>query len=528
MSESIGMLRFSSLIHDLDVARAIKKKESYLLEYMHALPDVELLYFMGLFLGKRPKRIVKTSTLREWAADLAGLPLWLFEESYHIVGDLAETIALLVPQRREEDFTLSQCYELLRELSQAEEVEQEARIKSIWQSFDLYGRFAFNKILTGSFRIGVSKKMITKVFARHKDLDIAEATHLLMGKWDPMKTSLDELIRSKEDVHILQPYPFMLAQSFDDSAPLDPKEWLAEYKWDGIRAQIIKRKNEISIWSRGEEVLTKGFPQIYSAIESLDCNFVLDGEIMIWRGDMPGSFQDLQKRINLKKPSAKKLEDYPAYFMIFDAIEWDGKDMRSSPLSSRRERFSTLEARHERILVSKVISYQTHQELEKIKENARSLGAEGLMVKRLDSQYEYGRKNTWLKWKLEPYTIDAVLLYAMRGHGRRANLYTDFTFALWRESALVPFTKAYSGLTDAELKEVDQFVKRNTQQRFGPVSQVTPKLVFEIAFERIARSNRHKSGYAVRFPRILRWRKDKSINDANHLADLDELMKLHD
>jgi DNA ligase-1 len=304
-------------------------------------------------------------------------------------------------------------------------------------------------------------------------------------------------------------------------------DWLAEYKWDGIRGQIIVRNNEIFIWTRGEELVTEKYPELYALKNILPNGTVLDGELMAYKNNTILSFQHLQKRIGRKTVSKKLLAEIPVAFFAYDILEHNGQDIRELPLMHRRELLEKLLANINHagvVLLSEKVTFSSWSELINIQANARNINAEGLMLKNLNAPYEVGRKKgNWWKWKVSPYTIDAVMIYAMQGHGRRANLFTDYTFAVWDNGALVPFAKAYSGLTDKEILAVDKFVKLNTIEKFGPVRSVKAELVFEIAFEGIALSTRHKSGIALRFPRIARWRKDKPAAEANTLDDLKSL-----
>ena len=527
------MRRFAALIEQLDSTNKTNQKVAALANYFKEAPKEDALWAVALLSHRRPSRPVTTTLMRQWAAEVAQLPEWLFEESYHIVGDLAETIALLVQQ----DAlgippSLSQCIEEIIALKPLEEEEKKAYILNRWQSLDNFERFVFNKILTGGFRIGVSQKLMTRALSKAVGIDENILAHRLMGQWSPATTTFEELILDpKPEDQISQPYPFFLAYALEEGfrEKETVENWHIEHKWDGMRAQLIVRKDKHFLWSRGEELITDKFPELDCLAEILPNGAVVDGELLPYKDNVIGDFNALQKRIGRKKVSQKLQKDIPIVIMLYDLLEWEGKDVRALPLAKRQELLTALYNKTKGegvpLLLSEVLHFSSWKEVAKERERAQEMRSEGLMLKHKDSPYAVGRKKgTWWKWKSDPKTIDAVLTYAMRGHGRRTNLYTDYTFALWQGEELVTFAMAYSGLTDAEIKQVDQFVKKNTTDRFGPVRKVKPELVFEIAFEGIAASPRHKSGVAVRFPRILRWRHDKKITDANSLDDLKQLL----
>lgn len=525
------MKAFVELITTLDQTTKVNTRLHALRVYFEKANDEDKLWAIALFTGRKPKRPMTSTKLRAWAAMKSHIPFWLFEESYHIVGDLAETIALLLPPpEKASNLSLSQWIELLQNLQGQTEEVQQAAVMEAWSSLDYEERFVFNKLLTGGFRIGVSQSMITKALANFLHKDEASIAHRLMGDWSPNNTTFQVLMQSVDQGDDLsKPFPFYLAYAidFEISGLGNPAEWQAEWKWDGIRGQLIKRGNHCYLWSRGEELVTDQYPEIEQMAKNLPDGTVLDGEILGFKHH-PLPFQLLQTRISRKQLSKKLLDEVPVVFMAYDLLEYGGLDLRSLDLRTRRGKLERLISEHanERALkLSNNLLFNTWDELVTMRENSRSNFSEGLMLKRLDAPYQTGRKRgDWWKWKVDALTIDAVLIYAMRGHGRRANLYTDYTFAVWDQNQLVPFTKAYSGLTDEEFKQVDAFVKQNTMDRFGPVRSVQPSLVFEIAFEGIAASNRHKSGVALRFPRMKRWRKDKPASEANTLDDLKSLL----
>ena len=529
------MKRFAALFNAVDQSTKTTVKVAALTDYFTDAPEDDRIWTIALFSGRRPKRAVTTTRLREWAAEVAGIPLWLFEEAYPIVGDLAETIALVLPApERESDHGLSHWINRLREITGQDEDAKKTFVLDAWSSLDPTQRFLFNKLLTGGFRIGVSQKLMTRALARATGKDEAEMAHRLMGDWDPATTTWDSLIEEDDPTaNASRPYPFYLAYALEDKPENlgNPEDWQAEWKWDGIRGQLILRQGEHFVWSRGEELMTDRFPEFARARDFIPDGTVLDGEILAWGDGVPQNFNALQARIGRKTVPKKLLRDAPVILYAYDLLEWNGQDMRDTPLAERRATLDTLcenlpdDAPVKR---SPTVPFDSWEALAQTRQTARDAQAEGLMLKRRASPYLTGRKKgDWWKWKLDPLTIDAVMIYAQSGHGRRANLFTDFTFAVWKGNDLVPFTKAYSGLTDEEFRKITAWVKKNTLQRFGPVRQVTPHHVFEIAFEGIQASTRHKSGVALRFPRMSRWRHDKPVQEANTLEDLNEMLEIY-
>ena len=525
------MKRFAALFTVIDQTTRTSEKVAALADYFSRAPDADKLWTIAIFSGRRPKRAVTTTRLRDWAAEAAGIPLWLFEDAYAVVGDLAETIALVLPPAQgASDDDLSHWIKFLRDLADSDDEARKVAVLSAWDRLDTTERLVFNKLLTGGFRMGVSQKLMTRALAQATGQDEAELAHRLMGDWSPDTTSFTSLIEAEDAAADLsRPYPFCLAYGIEDLATLGPaNDWLAEWKWDGIRAQVIARGGALHIWSRGEELMTDRFPELARLALDLPDGTVLDGELVAWDGTAPLPFAALQKRITRKTVPKKLLAEAPVILLAYDLLEADGADLRATPLSHRRALLDAMLAGmpgDAPVQPSPVIMAEDWDRLSAIRAEARERKAEGLMIKRLSSPYHVGRKRgDWWKWKLDPLTIDAVMIYAQAGHGRRANLFTDFTFAVWQGNELVPFTKAYSGLTDAEFGQITQWVRRNTLQRFGPVRQVTPHHVFEIAFEGIQESPRHKSGIALRFPRMLRWRQDKTVDQADTLDHLKALL----
>lgn len=522
------MQKFTKLFLALDATTKVSQKVAALQAYFAEAAAEDKLWAIALLTGRRPKGVARTADLRLWAAQLSGVPLWLFEETYHIVGDLAETIAKLIPAPESQvDRPLRFYTDLLLQLQKGSPQDREKAIKQTWQELSEWERFVFNKMMMGGYRLGVSQKLVVRALAAHLGREENEMAHRIMGNWQPHTTTFEDLLlRPRQQDDWSKPYPFYLASPLEGSPAAlgDPAEWQVEPKWDGIRGQLITRGGMHYLWSRGEELIGAKFPEIEIAAAALPEGTVLDGEILAFRDGEILSFQHLQTRIGRNNLTKKILAQAPAVFRAYDLLEWQGEDWRQRPLWQRRGQLEGLFAERplpEALQLAPLLKGYSWQELADIRARSRENQCEGLMLKHREGAYQVGRKKgQWWKWKIEPLVIDAVLIYAMRGHGRRANLYTDYTFALWDGEELVPFTKAYSGLTDAEFRAVDAFVKKNTLERFGPVRRVKPELVFELAFEGIQRSRRHKSGIALRFPRMSRWRRDKPVEEANHLSDL--------
>lgn len=533
LAEKAGIRLFTELVNILGTSTKTNDKLDALSRYFSLADDKDKVWVIAIFSGRRPKRTVNSSQLSQWCIEMINLPQWLFEESYHTVGDLGETIALLLPESNtaQDPQTLSWYIEKFIVLQKEDESIRKQFIVDSWMQMDKEERFVFNKLITGGFRIGVSQKTMVNALAKTVKLDASVIAHRISGNWDPITTSFAQLL-SEESVSMdfSKPYPFYLAYALEDEPETlgDPAEWQAEWKWDGIRGQMIKRNNELFVWSRGEELMTDKFPEYHALKDVLPEGIVLDGEIIPSIEKKPLPFALLQTRIGRKNVTKKQLQETPITFFAYDLLEYEGKDYRDVPLQQRRETLEKIveQTNYPGLIISPIIEFTGWQQLAGIRSASREMGAEGLMLKKKDSVYQAGRKRgDWWKWKIDPLVIDCVMIYAQKGHGRRSNLYTDYTFAVKDGDKLVSFTKAYSGLTDKEFAEVDNFVKRNSLEKFGPVRTVKPELVFEIAFEGIAASARHKSGVALRFPRINRWRKDKKPDEINTLADLKQMLE---
>ena len=537
------MKAFADLVAQLGSSTKTTAKQEALVHYFSVANSKDKVWVIALFSGRRPKRAVNSTQLAAYCIEVARLPFWLFEESYHTVGDLAETIALLLPQTVDEnDRTDAEpLHYYIEQLKRLEKESEEARkgfIIDAWRQMTQGERFVFNKLITGAFRIGVSQKGMVNALAKTVSLEPSVIAHRISGNWDPSTITFEELLsEGAVATDFSKPYPFYLAYAIEDEAVPhlgEPQNWQAEWKWDGIRGQIIKRNEELFVWSRGEELMTEKFPEYSALLPLLPEGVALDGEIIC---GLPAAtdvgvdilaFAFLQTRIGRKNITKKQLQEAPVIFIAYDLLEYEGEDWRSRPLKERRQKLEELihAAAHPALVLSPTITFESWEELAQVRTASRDMNAEGIMLKSKDSIYQVGRKRgDWWKWKIEPLVIDAVMIYAQKGAGRRSNLYTDYTFAVRDGDKLIPFTKAYSGLTDKEFAQVDAFVKRNSLEKFGPVRTVKPELVFEIAFEGIAASNRHKSGVALRFPRISRWRKDKPVSEINTLEDLQKMLE---
>ena len=544
------MKAFADLYSALDGTTSSNAKLAALVEYFRQAPAADAAWAVYFLAGGKPRQIVPVAALRELAQRAAGLPSWLFEESYQAVGDLAETIALLLPDAVHADTAgLAEWVEqrLLPLRGQPPEALS-AALDALWQPLDARGRLVLFKLITSSFRVGVSKLLVTRALGEVAGIDPKRVAERMIGYTDlsvrPSAERFLMLIAPEHGDNAMrggQPYPFFLAHPLQlpveefDVALGAPAQWLVEWKWDGIRAQLVRRAGAGWLWSRGEELITERFPELMEVAQTLPDGTVLDGEIVIWIDGRVQPFALLQQRIGRKTLNAKLLREAPAILMAYDLLEWQGEDWRHRPQTERRAQLARVIADHVHpaLELSPQVEAADWPQLARLRDSSRELGVEGFMLKAADAAYGAGRTRDvglWWKWKIDPYTVDAVLLYAQRGHGRRASLYTDFTFAVWNappgepERALVPFAKAYSGLTDEEMRAVDAIVRRTTVESFGPVRSVTPTQVFELGFEGIARSGRHKSGIAVRFPRMLRWRTDKPIEEADTLATLEAML----
>lgn len=543
------MRAFTELFGALDRTTRTNEKLDALVAYFSAAHPSDAAWALHVLTGGRVKRAVNTRLLRAWAAEESALPLWLVEESYDAVGDLAETLSLLLPEGRGGlDEALHRVMEeRVVPLPALPEGRKRELIVESWRWMDQPQRLVFLKLITGAFRVGVARTLVIRGVAQTLELPPAILAHRLAGDWVPSAEAWESL-KTQDDGDGEGPggpYPFFLAHPLEGGpARLGPREdWQVEWKWDGIRAQLLKRDGEVLLWSRGEDLMTHRFPEITEGVDALPDGTVIDGEIIAWKGDAPLSFNYLQRRLNRKTVGARLRSQVPVRFLAYDLLESGGEDIRSRPLGDRRQALESLlegvepsrqepvqtsllpqdapEGEPPVLAVSPLVEGATWEDIAEARSSSRERGVEGVMLKRLESGYGVGRpRGDWWKWKVDPHTVDAVLLYAQRGHGRRAGLYTDYTFGVWDGGELVPVAKAYSGLTDQEIRKVDRWIKGHTTDRFGPVRAVEPVLVFELAFEAARLSPRHRAGVALRFPRMSRWREDKDAAEADHLDTL--------
>lgn len=566
------MKRFTTLYCELDQTTRTNEKIAALEKYFRETPPSDAAWALQFLSGRSLPRAMPTKSLWEWTAGETNLPPWLIEECRNAVGDTAETIALLL--RNSGTSTALSLAEMIEQrllpLKNLPDHGRRELLVRTWSELGQNERYVWNKIITGNFRIGVARTLVIRALAHVGGIEPAVMAHRVMGAWKPTADDFRRMMSDEAtETEVAKPYPFFLASPLglkvgrdEDLEKLGPvSEWLIEWKWDGIRAQIIRRGGETLVWSRGDEMVSEAFPELIEAGDSLADGTVLDGEILAWHGAGPLPFAKLQRRLGRKQVSLRTRIDFPIVFVAYDLLEIGGSDIRSRPLEDRRYRLEALIAEAGRriqacvprktgeqfetpmllgfepdapsprrlspLRLSALVAAPSWAELSALHVTARARGVEGLMFKRRSSSYGVGRqRGDWWKWKIDPYVIDAVLILAQRGSGRRANLYTDYTFGLWENGKLVPVAKAYSGLTDAEILEVDAFVRRNSTEKFGPVRIVKPELVFELAFEGIQKSTRHKAGVAVRFPRMNRWRHDKKPEDADTLENLRALASI--
>jgi DNA ligase 1 len=528
------MKAFADLYTALDETTATSEKFAALVTYFRRSPPGDAAWAVHLLNGRRPKRLVSPAKLRTWATAEAGVPDWLFDESYQAVGDLAETITLLLPDpERASERPLAEWVDSrLLGLRGQDDAVQRRELVCAWRELGRRERYVWNKLLAGSFRVGASTRLVVRALAEVSGVDEGTIAHRLMGAWEPTPEFFERLIApDTRDADVSRPYSFYLAYSLEqDAAALgDVRDWIIEWKWDGIRAQLIRRAGGTFLWSRGEELLSGRFPEVEEVAALLPEGTVLDGELLPWVAGAPLPFAQMQRRIGRKTLGRKLLSEVPVVLVACDLLEEHGEDLRARPFAERRERLAALLAAVPsagRLVLSPALEASTWPDVARARARARESGAGGLMLKRRASAYGVGRhRGDWWKWKAEPHSVDAVLIYAQPGSGRRAGLYTDYTFGIWDGGQLVPFAKAYAGLTDEEIRRVDAFVRRHTLEKFGPVRTVKPELVFELAFEGIQRSTRHKSGIAVRLPRVARWRMDKRPEEADTLETVRGLIE---
>ncbi len=527
------MRRFAALYDAIDSTTSTNAKVAAMVAYFSDAPPADAAWAVFFLTGRRLKRLVPYAAINEWTLAATGLDDWLLEECYAVVGDGAETAALVLDQvavDAREDVPLAEWVETrILPLRGMDPASQQARVSSWWGRLDRAQRFMLLKILTGELRVGVSQTLVVRALARAADLPPTTVAARIMGEWTPTPEWFASLLSHEHtDEDRSRPYPFFLASPLEGAVEaLGPRdEWLVEFKWDGIRAQLVCRSGHVHLWSRGEELITHRFPEIAAAATRLPEGTVLDGEVLAFRDDRPLPFAALQQRIGRLKQVAQMVRAVPVVFMAYDLLEDEGIDVRERPLEERRRRLEGRIPSAGVLRTSQIVTEPTWDALTALRSQSRVFGVEGLMLKRRSSPYGVGRKRgDWWKWKIDPYTIDAVLIYAQPGSGKRASLLTDYTFGVWDNGELVPIAKAYSGLSNEEIAELDRWIRRHTRERFGPVRHVEPVHVFELGFEGIAASPRHRSGIAVRFPRMLRWRTDKKAEKADTLEQVRKILE---
>lgn len=531
------MRAFAELYDEIDTTTSTNLKVAAMSRYFRSAPPADAAWAAYILSGRRLKRFIGPSLLYRWLVEASGLPEWLVDESYSSVGDMAEAIALLMETDESTkvatDVPLAEWIdERLLPLRDEDEAQQREAIVGWWRTLPYRECFLLNKLLTGELRVGVSELLVTRALSEVLDVSRADVARRMMGEWQP-GAAFWEALKSGDlpATDLSAPYPFYLASPLDEDVQSlgPPADWQIEWKWDGIRGQLIRRNSQCFIWSRGEDLVTERFPEVVEAATWLPNGVVLDGEIVAWRDEAVRPFSDLQQRIGRKKLSAGILREVPVRFLAYDLLEHDGVDIRALPMHERRARLEALLKGAPSVLsLSPLVEAATWEELAALRAESRSRSVEGLMLKARASPYGTGRqRGPWWKWKIEPYSFDAVMVYAQPGHGRRSNLYTDYTFGVWKDGELVPVAKAYSGLSNSEIAELDRWIRAHTVEKFGPVRAVEPVQVFELAYEGIAASSRHKSGIALRFPRIARWRTDKPASEADTLENLQAVLGKH-
>lgn len=524
------MEQFAELFDKIDQTKSTREKVHYMQEYFFNASQEDAAWALFFLSGHKLKRLIGSSKLYEWMMEIVPLPPWLILEAYSAVGDVAETIALLIPRKNKSisPLSLSEWVKRILPLTNYSSDQQKESILQFWQELDQRGIFILNKILTGSLRVGVSHLLTLQALSKTLSISKETLSQRLMGNWEPTAEFFEGLKRDEDKTSgsHLNPYPFYLASPIVE--PLedlgDINDWIVEWKWDGIRAQGISREGKVAIWSRGNELITHQFPEIAEVLQKFETGTVLDGEILAYQNEKPLPFSELQKRLGRKKVTPAMISSVPIIFMIYDLVEYHGKDIRSTPLIERRALFENWTDIDPKIKISPILSINSWEDLRKKRKEASSYNTEGLILKKKISHYGVGRRRgSWWKYKVDPHTIDVVLMYAQPGQGGRANLYTDYTFGVWSHGQIIPIAKAYSGLSKEEITELDHWIRKNTVEKFGPVRQVKLEQAFEIAFEGIQKSSRHKSGLALRFPRILRWRKDKPTSECDSLEQIKQL-----
>ena len=561
---NVDFRSFGNLINNLEQCNSTKKKINLISVFIKDIDPRDGSWILLLLMSTRQKRVITGRRLKDILQASFRMPSWLIDDCFAQVGDSAETISLLWPQLKSEltdaNIECSEVYNklfnepkeskplhwwmetLLPAIKDATETTQNRLILKLWSDIADQDHYLTNKLITGGFRNGVSKGLVVKSIAQAYELDESTVLERLMKPIEINNIWFQELTHpvsiNRTDRGAI-PYPFYLASpvEIEKIKETPPADWRLEYKWDGIRGQLIKRDTGAYLWSRGEELVNHVFPEIIEMAENLPDGTVLDGEILCWQKDVrkPMAFASLQRRLGRKTVNKKLLKECPTVFLAYDILEHKSIDIRAYNLRDRLKLLESVQLNynHPCLVIDNEKEFAEWEELIQLRDRARLEGAEGLMIKKISSHYLSGRKRGyWWKYKHDPMTLDAVLIYAQAGTGKRANLFTDYTFALWDDSnkyskdrKLVTFAKAYSGLNNSELMELDKWIRTHTIERYGPTRVVEQKQIFEIAFEGVMESKRHKCGLAVRFPRIHRWRIDKPVMEADCIEQAQALLK---
>lgn len=522
------MKAFAELYRRLEYARSPKKKAELLCRYFDSVSEADKLWTIAIFSGKKVRSGISVNLLREFALEMTELEEWLFDECYARVGDLAETISLILPQpSKEHGRSLSESLELIRTVEKSSVEEKRPVVLETWDAMETFERFIFNRLLTTGLRLRLQRKIICSAVAEHTGIAEKIIAHRLAGEWTPYRTSYSDLVLTPHaDEHLSDPYPFCKAEKLTEGPEVlgEAGAWMAEWKWEGIRGQLIKRGGKVYLWSNEEELVTDKFPEIEESLKDWPDGTVLDGEMMGFREGRPMTMQQLHSRLNRKNIDKKVLTEIPVVFMVFDLLEDNGADIRNLPLIERRKRLSKMMDKYagDALMISELIPFKSWKQLKETRRTKLTSGSEGLMLKHADSLYGPGH---WYKWKFEQHTIDAVLIYAQAGPRSGAAKYSEYTFGLWSGELLVPVAKAITGLSNEEVREIDEFVRNNTKEKFGPVRSISAELVFEIGFEAVEFSTRHKSGVTVRAPRILKWKTEVKAEEAHSLDDLKKMIR---
>ena len=521
------MNRFAALLDALLFTPSRNGKLRLMQEYFASQPDPERGWALAALTGELVFDAAKPSQVRALAA--ARVDPELLGWSYDFVGDLAETVSLIWPERPGVQTPVPSLAEIVEQLKATSRNEVGSLLEPWLDALDATGRWALLKLVTGSLRIGVSARLAKTALAEWGGVEInriEEVWHALAPPYQPLFEWLEGCGPAPQTGDLPTFCPLMLAQPIEESdlKGLDPQDYLAEWKWDGIRVQLVARGDVRRLYSRSGDDIGAAFPDV---LEPMPADVTLDGELLVLRNGEVAPFNDLQQRLNRKTPTPKLLRDYPAAVRLYDILRAGEEDLRTLPFVERRSRLEGWYARElpPGLDLSPLVPFASWEELRELRDGARERGIEGLMLKRADSLYLAGRpKGPWFKWKRGALTLDTVLMYAQRGHGKRSSFYSDYTFGAWHGGELVPVGKAYSGFTDEELQRLDRWIRNNTVQRYGPVREVAPQIVLEIAFDSVHRSTRHKSGVAMRFPRVHRVRWDKPVGEADTLETLEQLL----